>query len=65
MSDDNIRREQDISPAFSGGSHIPADRPLVMEAISTIANGESQHAWRTAYAELTGLELMHAPWMQL
>lgn len=65
MSDDSIRRQQDTSPAFSSGTHVRADRPLVMEAISTIANGEPQHACRTAYAELTGLELMHAPWIQL
>jgi len=65
MSDDNSRCQQHAAPAVSGGSLIYVNGQLVPDAKSTVAGTESQHAWRTAYAELTGLELMHAPWMQL
>jgi hypothetical protein len=65
MSDDNSCCQQHTAPAVSGGSLIPVDRPLVPDAKSTLAGAESEHVWRTSYAELTGLELMHAPWIQL
>jgi hypothetical protein len=65
MSDENSRYQQDTASAVSGESLIPVDPPLGPDAKSTDAGAESQHARRTAYAELTGLELMHAPWMQL
>jgi hypothetical protein len=65
MSDDNSRRQQDTAPAVSGGSLIHVDGQSVPETKPTAVATESEHAWRTAYAELTGLELMHAPWIQL
>jgi hypothetical protein len=65
MSDDNSRCQQHTAPAVSSGSLIQVNGQLVPDAKSTIVGTESQHAWRTAYAELTGLELMHAPWVQL
>ena len=65
MSDDNSRCQQDTAPAVSGVSLIHVNGQLVPHAKSTVAGTELQHAWRTAYAKFTGLELMHAPWIQL
>jgi hypothetical protein len=65
MSDDYSRCQQHTAPAVSGGSLIHVNGQLVPDAKSTAAVTESHHAWRTAYAALTGLELMHVPWIQL
>ena len=64
MSNENSLYQQDTPSAVSGESLIPADPPLVPDEKSTDAGEESQHARPVASLELSGLELMHAPWIQ-
>ena len=61
MSNENSRYQQDTASAVSGERLVVA---LVPDAKSTDAGEESQHARPAAGLEITGLELMHAPWIQ-
>ena len=63
MSDENSCYQQDTAPAVSD-EKFP-ERTFGPDAESTDAGTESQHARLIAYSKLTGLELMHAPWIQL
>ena len=59
MSEDNSRSQQNTPQA------LPVDPPPVTDAESTDVGAQSQPARRTPYSELTGLELMHSPWIQV
>jgi len=59
MSEENSRYQQNTAQA------LPVDPPLVTDAKSTDAGAQSQPARKTPYSELTGLELMHSPWIQV
>ena len=58
MSQEISRYEQNTPQA------LPVDPPLVT-AVSTDAGAQSQPARKTPSSELTGLELMHSPWIQV
>jgi hypothetical protein len=59
MSEENSGYQQNTPQA------LPVDPPLVTDAKSTDVGAQSQPARRTPYSELTGLELMHSPWIQV
>jgi hypothetical protein len=59
MSQEISRYQQNTPQA------LPVDPPLVTDAESTDAGAQSQPARKTPSSELTGLELMHSPWIQV
>jgi hypothetical protein len=59
MSEENSCHQQNTAQA------LPVDPPLDTDAESTDAGAQSQPARKTTYSELTGLELMHSPWIRV